>query len=374
MRNSVRDHLLRILVIILLVFLGSPLWSAELVVKLENPPDKGVVQFVLFDSANTFGDFRDPVMVVKKPLDGRERYDIKNIPPGEYALLVYFDENNNDRLDRNFSGIPSEPLGFSNRYKPKGPPAYERAAFDLREGETRMFSVELQRSLGKRGRLGVGLGVIAQTSPYRDYSGGVYRAIPAIVYMGERVQIYGPIIQIGLAGSGKLRLAATGRYRIGAYEEDKSDFLADMGDRKDTFMAGLALNVELSGGFDLSTSYAHDMLGVIGGGEASIKIDKSFQIGVFRFSPQVGFNWISSELANHDFGVPSGKARSDRPAYMLGSASSLEGGLNVLIEITRDWLVAVNTSIESLNKDVIDSPIVDEEYVVKGLAVITYVF
>ena len=374
MGKPVKGFMIATFLIVALVFIESQSLAAELSVRLENPPPGGNVQFVLFDSANTFGDLRDPVKVVKLPLDGRERYRVTDVPPGEYALLVYFDENNNDRLDRNFIGIPKEPLGFANRYQPKGPPSYQRAAFILRKGESRTIDVELRRPLGKRGRLGVGLGVIAQTSPYRDVTGGVYRAIPAVVYTGERLQIYGPRIQIGLAGNENLRLAATGRYRFGTYEENESDFLRGMGDRKDTFMAGLALNVELPGGVNLSTGYAHDTLGKIGGGEGNIKIDKSFQMGVFRFSPQIGLNWLSSKVANNDFGVPTRKATPDRPAYELDSIVNVESGVGMFIEITRDWLVILNTSIEFFDKDVIDSPIVSEEYIVKGLAVINYVF
>jgi outer membrane protein len=374
MSKPVKGFLIIGFLIVSLVFLESPLSAAELSVRLENPPPEGVVQFVLFDSANTFGDFRDPVKLVKHPLDGRERYRIQNIPPGEYALLVFFDENNNGRLDKNFIGIPNEPLGFANQYQPKGPPSYQRATFTLKKGESRSVDVKLNLPLGKRGRLGMGLGIIAQTSPYRDYDGGIYRAIPAIVYTGERVQIYGPRIQIGLAGSGNLRLAATGSYRIGAYKESKSDFLAGMGNRKDTFMAGLTLNVELPEGVDLSTGYAHDVLDRIGGGEGNIKIGKPFQMGVFRFSPQIGLNWISSEIANHDYGVPSSKATPERPEYKLDSVINVEGGVGLFIEITRDWLAILNTSVEFLDKDVIDSPIVSEDYTIKGLAVINYVF
>ncbi len=374
MSKPVKGFLITGFLIVSLVFLESPLSAAELSVRLENPPPEGVVQFVLFDSANTFGDFRDPVKVVKHPLDGRERHRIQNIPPGKYALLVFFDENNNDRLDKNFIGIPNEPLGFANQYQPKGPPSYQRAAFTLKKGESRFIDVKLSRPLGKRGRFGVGLGLIAQTSPYRDYDGGIYTAIPAIVYTGERVQIYGPRIQIGLVGSGNLRLAATGSYRMGAYKESKSDFLAGMGNRKDTFMAGVTLNVELPEGVDLSTGYAHDVLDRIGGGEGNIKIGKPFQMGVFRFSPQIGLNWISSELANHDFGVPSGKATPDRPEYKLDSVINVEGGVGLFIEIARDWLVILNTRVEFFDKDVTDSPIVSEDYIIKGLAVINYVF
>ena len=194
--------------------------AAELTIRLEAPSPSGNVAFVLFDSANAFGDLRDPVKVVKLPLDGRDVYHIKDVFPGEYALLVYCDENNNDRIDKNFIGIPTEPLGFSNQYQPKGPPSYKRAVFVLAEGEIRHFDVKLLRPLGEFGRIGAGLGVIFRSSPYRGYDGSVTQMIPAITYNGNRFQIFGPNVQIGLAGSGKLRLAATGTYRIGVYEED----------------------------------------------------------------------------------------------------------------------------------------------------------
>jgi len=141
--------------------------AAELTIRLEEPPPSGNVAFVLFDSAYTFGDLRDPAMVVKLPLDGRDVYHIEKIVPGEYVLLVYFDENNNDRIDRNFIGIPKEPLSFSNNYQPKGPPSYSRAAFILGQDESRHFDVKLVRPLGEFGRFGVGLGVIARSSQSR---------------------------------------------------------------------------------------------------------------------------------------------------------------------------------------------------------------
>ena len=43
--------------------------AAELAVRLQNPPEHGVVVFELFDSMNAFGDFRDPVRSERMPLD-----------------------------------------------------------------------------------------------------------------------------------------------------------------------------------------------------------------------------------------------------------------------------------------------------------------
>lgn len=355
--------------------LYSPLlYAAEVSVRLDNPPASGKVALVLFNSANTFGDLRDPFMFVIHELDGRDEYIIDDVTPGEYALLVYFDENNNGRIDKNFIGIPNEPLGFSNNYRPKGPPVYDRAAFQLKTDETRSFNVEPYRPLGKFGRIGVGIGVIAQSSPYRDYNGTVSQVIPAITYNGERLQIFGPRIQYGLVGSGKLRLAATGQYRIGVYDEDDSEFLTGMGDRESTFMAGLAIQAELPGGIDISASYEHDVLDRIGGGQARFEFGKSLQLGMFRLSPALAFNWTSEQLNNHDFGVSETQATVERSAYNLNDTYSVETGLGVFIEVTRDVLIIVNVAFESLSDEVTDSPIVSEDHVIKGFAAINYVF
>ena len=373
--HMIKRHFIRDVIFSAAILLSGPWASAsEVIVRIDNPPESGLVALVLFDSANAFGDLRDPYVVVMHSLDGRDQYLIEDVAPGEYALLVYFDENGNNRIDKNFIGIPKEPLGFSNRYRPKGPPSYQRAAFQIEQDESRIFDVELYRPLGKFGRIGVGIGIIARSSPYLGYNGAVSQMIPAISYNGERLQIYGPRIQFGLIGSGKLRLAATGRYRIGVYNEDDSEFLKGLGDRSDTLMAGLAIQAELPGGIEMSASYEHDVLDRIGGGEARIAVDKSLQSGVFRFAPEIAVNWTSSQMSNHDYGVAESDSTIERPAYSLDDTYSVEAGVSMFIEITRDWLIFINVAAESLGDEVTASPIVSENYVIKGFAAINYVF
>lgn len=372
MKYGLSTYLWPIMVTALLVGTGVRSRGAEVSVQLSNPPDAGFVVFRLFDSANTFGDVRDPVREERLPLDGRIIYLLRGVPPGEYALQVYCDENDNGQLDKNFIGIPREPLGFSNGYRPKGPPSYSKARFQLEDEIA--FNVELHRPLGKRGRLGGGVGVLGRSSPYRGDDDGVFRVIPAITYNGERLQWFGPNVQYGLLGTGGLRLAATGRYRLGVYEDGDSEFLEGLGDRDDTFMAGLALHLELPGGVDLSLGYEHDVLNEIGGGEGQLHLDKSFQWGVVRASPSIGINWTSSDLADHDFGVPAAKANDLRAAYAVDDALSVEGGLGTFIEITRNWMAIVSVALEVFGNEVTNSPIVDDDYVFKGFVATTYVF
>ena len=43
---------------------------------------------------------------------------LKNIPKGKYAISLYHDINSDGECNLNFIGIPSEPYGFSNNFKP----------------------------------------------------------------------------------------------------------------------------------------------------------------------------------------------------------------------------------------------------------------
>lgn len=53
-----------------------------------------------------------------------------NIPPGQYAVAILHDENNNQKMDKNFLGLPKEGYGFSNNASaPFGPPSFRKASF-----------------------------------------------------------------------------------------------------------------------------------------------------------------------------------------------------------------------------------------------------
>lgn len=39
---------------------------------------------------------------------------MENLPPGDYGLVTIHDENKNQKMDRNFFGIPKEGFGFAN--------------------------------------------------------------------------------------------------------------------------------------------------------------------------------------------------------------------------------------------------------------------
>jgi uncharacterized protein (DUF2141 family) len=46
------------------------------------------------------------------------KISISDLPYGKYAISAFQDLNGNQKMDKGFMGIPSEPFAFSNNYKP----------------------------------------------------------------------------------------------------------------------------------------------------------------------------------------------------------------------------------------------------------------
>jgi uncharacterized protein (DUF2141 family) len=58
------------------------------------------------------------------------------LPPGQYAVAVYHDANNNDDFDRTLVGMPAEGFGFSNDAPTRvGLPPLEAVRFRLDAGD-----------------------------------------------------------------------------------------------------------------------------------------------------------------------------------------------------------------------------------------------
>lgn len=61
---------------------------------------------------------------------------VENLKPGKYAFKFFHDENNNNKLDVNWIGIPKEGFGFSNNPTMTfGPPSFGKTIFDLKESK-----------------------------------------------------------------------------------------------------------------------------------------------------------------------------------------------------------------------------------------------
>ncbi|MCK8492816.1 MULTISPECIES: DUF2141 domain-containing protein [Spirosoma] len=117
---------------------GEPVKSpkkANLQVDIQNVRTmKGDVYVALFNAKNAFPE--------GKPLEGK-KLEVKeksvhttfSVDPGDYAIAVYHDENGNGKMDKRVFGIPKEPYGFSNNFRPTmSAPKFSDCQFSVGDG------------------------------------------------------------------------------------------------------------------------------------------------------------------------------------------------------------------------------------------------
>lgn len=108
---------------------------------------KGAIRAAVFREAKGFpNDASQAVQTQAAAIDPQTlsaTIVFTNLPEGIYAISVFHDENMNQKLDKNFMGIPKEGYGASNNPKKKmGPPSFEETKFQL-SGAVQALEIKL---------------------------------------------------------------------------------------------------------------------------------------------------------------------------------------------------------------------------------------
>lgn len=65
---------------------------------------------------------------------------IDRLPFGKYAIILIHDQNANEKLDRNWLGLPAEPYALSGHPKFRfGPPLFEDVKFEFKQDGQIMY-------------------------------------------------------------------------------------------------------------------------------------------------------------------------------------------------------------------------------------------
>jgi len=98
--------------------------------------------FSLYNSKESF-DKKQAFRVKKYPVtEGNASVQFKNISKGTYAVICFYDTNDNQQLD--FDGfIPSESFGCSNNPQLYAPPTFEQLQFEVTK-ENQSLLIALQ--------------------------------------------------------------------------------------------------------------------------------------------------------------------------------------------------------------------------------------
>ena len=105
--------------------------------------DKGNVRVGLYNEPKSFLD--KTYKSIRTKISNKEAtVTFEDLPDGVYAISCYHDEDNNGELNMFMGMIPSEPYGTSNNARGFfGPPKWEDAKFELKDGELRKLDINM---------------------------------------------------------------------------------------------------------------------------------------------------------------------------------------------------------------------------------------
>src|SRR3954463_3879175 len=149
--TKAEECLMRTLLTVLLILFPSSVMAGELRITVEGiRSSHGTILIGLYDSLETFtraielsdkdGFLNDPnrfaAVALRANTAMKSAVVVTNLDPGQYAIILFHDENGNGKLDKNALGVPTEPYGFSNNVQGfLGPPAFEKAVMQINAGD-----------------------------------------------------------------------------------------------------------------------------------------------------------------------------------------------------------------------------------------------
>lgn len=117
-----------------MAFMVAQAHAFELKVDIKNiRSDRGNIKLALYKGSRGFPSnssmaYAQEILEIN---DLKAGATFRGLTEGEYAIAVFHDENNDNRLNTRFR-IPREPFGFSNNPTIMGPPKYSKCKFTVR--------------------------------------------------------------------------------------------------------------------------------------------------------------------------------------------------------------------------------------------------
>lgn len=97
-------------------------------------PTKGTVHVALYRPCADFPGCQ-PLELKQIAATGPTVKATFEAEPGAYAVAVYHDQNSNGHMDTRLFGIPKEPYGFSNNFRPRfSAPKFADCRFEMGNG------------------------------------------------------------------------------------------------------------------------------------------------------------------------------------------------------------------------------------------------
>ncbi len=116
----------------------------DVVAKVTNiESNNGTVYYALYDSDESMMQRKATQSQMSSIENGVATITFSNVEVGDYSIVCYHDENDNNKMDFNEMGMPLEKYGVSNnKINPYGPPTFNDTKFEVKDTNL-TFEIEL---------------------------------------------------------------------------------------------------------------------------------------------------------------------------------------------------------------------------------------
>lgn len=210
----------------------------------------------------------------------------------------------------------------------------------------------------------IGGGAIIRSQPYVGADVDVY-PVPLFAYEGKQLYFRGVMGGYWLYTREGLSIGPVLRPRLEGYQESDSSELTGMHDRDWSLDGGLGLAWLTDIGL-FGVTYVTDLLGRHNGQEVDFSYTILFKRTGFDFIPSAGVRWKSGNLVDYYYGVRTGEVRFtptiSRASYEGDAAVDPYLQLAVRRKLNDRWSLLGAIQYEWLDREISDSPIVDDDY------------
>ena len=128
-----------------LIILNHSSTSYDLTINVKGfPSSKGEAYIAIYRATDDFPVFGKQYKGKTTTIsENASKVVFSGIPSGSYAVAVYHDKNNNNVLDKNYLGIPTEAYGFSNNARRTfSAPSFSEASVVVNNSKTINITVK----------------------------------------------------------------------------------------------------------------------------------------------------------------------------------------------------------------------------------------
>lgn len=219
---------------------------------------------------------------------------------------------------------------------------------------------------------GIGVGAGLQEPAYLGYDRKT-RALPFLFIENSWMQLAGPNLDIKLGQANGIFFALRAKFALGdGYDDSDSYIFHGMEEREASIWVGPNFTWK-NDIIDVSFEALTDSFSNSEGQQASLEFSKSFRLGQrLNIEPNIGATWFSDTYVDYYYGVEAAEARIDRPEYAGEATVVLNAGLRVTYGWDQHQAVMLSASVDSYDREIEDSPLIDKS--TEGSVVLGYLY